>query len=120
MNFAQVTGTIVCTKKLPCFDGEKFLLLALMDEKLKSSGKEVVATDITSAGPGEYVFYETGREAAIALENTFNVSDATVMAIIDDINDEKPGGKYPKTKSGKFEMMVEVDSTNNKKGRKDH
>jgi len=83
MNFARVKGTVVSTKKLECFAGEKLLVLQPVDEKGKEVGNELIATDITRAGVGDLVFYETGREAAIALENTFNVSDATVMAIVD-------------------------------------
>lgn len=86
MNLARVTGTIVCTEKLPCFEGEKLLLLQPLDEDLKPQGKELAATDVVRAGVGDIVFYETGREAAIALENTWNVSDATVMAIVDEVS----------------------------------
>ncbi|MBE7437684.1 MAG: EutN/CcmL family microcompartment protein [Spirochaetales bacterium] len=88
MNFARVKGTVVSTVKLECFAGEKLLVLQPVDEKGKEVGQELVATDITRAGVGDLVFYETGREAAIALENTFNVSDATVMAIVDSVHRE--------------------------------
>ncbi len=88
MNFGRVTGTIVCSQKLPGFEGEKLLLVQPLDENLEPRGREVVATDVVQAGPGDLVFFETGREAAIALENHWNVSDATVMAIVDAVNRE--------------------------------
>ena len=86
MNLARVTGTVVCVEKLPGFTGEKFLVLQPLDENLKPAGTSLVATDITGAGPDEIVFYETGREAAVALEASWNVSDATVMGIVDRVD----------------------------------
>lgn len=86
MKFAKVIGNIVATEKMECFKGEKLLLIQPVTKDLINSGDELIATDITSAGPGDIVFYETGREAAIALRNTWNISDATVMGIIDDIH----------------------------------
>ena len=88
MKFARVTGTVVATDKLDCFHGEKLLLIQPLDEAGKDNGRELIACDVAQAGPGDLVFFETGREAAIALENTWNVADATVMAIVDQIHDE--------------------------------
>ena len=119
MNFARVVGTVVSTRKLECLEGEKLLLLQPLDEHLKPRGERLVATDMTSSGPGEIVFFETGREAAIALRNTWNVSDATVTGIVDRINHETgmqpakaakrtPGGKPP-ADAGDV-LIVEVES----------
>ncbi len=91
MKFARVTGTVVSTAKLESFTGEKLLLIQPLDENGKDNGREIVACDTVQAGPGDLVFFETGREAAIALENTWNVSDATVMAIVDRIHNERAG-----------------------------
>lgn len=95
MKFARVTGTVVATAKLDCFHGEKLLLIQPLDERGKASGSELVACDTVQAGPGDLVFFETGREAAIALHDTWNVADATVMAIVDQINEE---GESPRAK----------------------
>ena len=107
MKFARVTGTVVCTTKLDGLEGERLLVIQPLDEDFKPSGQELVATDVTSAGPGELVFFETGREAATALENTWNVSDATIMAIVDDVHRPdapKPAGGFPDDI-----MVVETD-----------
>jgi microcompartment protein CcmK/EutM len=45
-----------------------------------------VACDTVQAGPGDVVLFEGGREAALALANWFNTSDATVMAIVDRVS----------------------------------
>ena len=87
MKLARVEGNVVCTEKLDTFHGQKLLLIQPLDENLKPIGDEVVATDVAQAGPGDLVFFEAGREAAMALSNpTENVSDATVMAIVDEVN----------------------------------
>ncbi len=88
MKLARVTGTVVCDAKLESFRGEKLLLIQPLDSELKPDGRELVATDVTAAGPGELVLFETGREAALALTNTWNVSDATVTAIVDSVDED--------------------------------
>ena len=88
MKLARVTGTVVCDSKVEGFLGEKLLLIQPLDSDLKAEGRELVATDMTSAGSGDIVLFETGREAAIALENTWNVSDATVTAIVDSVDED--------------------------------
>ena len=90
MKLARVTGNVICSEKLDSLTGQKLLLIQPVDENGKEYGTEVVATDIAQAGPGDLVFFETGREAALALPDigTKNPSDATVMAIVDDVNVE--------------------------------
>jgi len=49
--------------------------------------KALVAADATRmAGPGELVSYEGGREAALALEQTFVPVDHAIIAIVDGVN----------------------------------
>jgi ethanolamine utilization protein EutN len=38
------------------------------------------------AGPDELVYYEGGREAAMALRETFVPVDHTIIGIVDDLN----------------------------------
>ena len=87
MNLARVTGNIVCTRKESSLVGEKLLLLQpveIVGQKLADKGRELVAADTVRAGPGDIVIYETGREAALSLEKTFNTVDAAILAIIDE------------------------------------
>lgn len=90
MKLGLVTGNVVSTKKLKEFESEKLLLVQPLDENRKPIGKELVALDIAQAGEGDVVIFETGREAAMAIryKETINVSDATVVAIVDSINAE--------------------------------
>lgn len=86
MKFGVVTGTVTATAKDESFDGVKLLLLQPVDENRAPYGSPIVACDATQAGEGDLVAFESGREAAVALSNWFNPSDATVMAIIDSVN----------------------------------
>ena len=39
-----------------------------------------------AAGPGELIYYEGGREAAVALETSFVPVDHAIIGIVDDLN----------------------------------
>ena len=64
MNLAKVIGTVVCTIKDPSLTGKKILLIRPVDRIGDSCGPVKVAIDSMGAGPGEFVFYVTGKEAA--------------------------------------------------------
>ena len=88
MKLGKVTGNVVSTKKLAWFVGERFLLVQPVDENGNNIGPKFVATDVAQAGPGDTVIYEESREAANALKDAFNISDATVIGVVDSINTE--------------------------------
>ncbi len=85
MKLARVIGSVVCTRREPSLEGVKLLLLQPLDENLKDAGEPLAACDEVQAGPGEIVMFEGGREAALALANWFNPSDATLMGIVDNV-----------------------------------
>lgn len=86
MELAKVIGNLVSTQKVASLVGVKFLLVQPLDENLQPVGSAGVATDAThQAGVGEIVFIESGREAAMALPQTFNPSDLSIIGIVDDV-----------------------------------
>ena len=89
MKLGKVIGSVVCTQKVDSFEGVKLLLVQPLNEKLEEQGEAIVACDTVQAGPGDTVFYEGGREAALGLENWFNPSDSTIMGIVDEVELEK-------------------------------
>ena len=89
MKLGRVIGNVVCTQKVESFEGVKLLLVQPLDENFKEISEPVVACDTVQAGPGDIVFYEGGREAALGLENWFNPSDATIMGIVDRVDIDK-------------------------------
>ena len=63
------------------------LLVQPLDKTLQPKGKVLVAADATRmAAPGELVAYEGGREAALALEQTFVPVDHAIISIVDAVN----------------------------------
>ncbi|RLD40389.1 MAG: ethanolamine utilization protein EutN [Bacteroidetes bacterium] len=88
MKLAKVLGNVVCTRKVSSIEGIKLLLIQPVDENLRNIGDPIVACDTVQAGPGDIVFFEGGREAALGLDNWFNPSDATIMGIVDSIQTE--------------------------------
>ena len=58
-----------------------------LDKAGKPKGSPVVAADSTRmAGPGELIYYEGGREAAMMLDPSFVPVDHAVVGIVDDIH----------------------------------
>ncbi len=89
MKLGKVIGTVVCSRKEISLEGVKLLLLQPLDEKLKNSSVPITACDTVQAGIGDIVMFEGGREAALALDNWFNPSDATIMGIVDRVEREE-------------------------------
>jgi len=89
MKLGRVVGNVVCNQIVDSLEGIKLMLVQPVDERLKDIGDPVVACDTVQAGPGDIVFYEGGREAALALDNWFNPSDATIMGIVDHVDIEE-------------------------------
>jgi ethanolamine utilization protein EutN len=83
VRLGRIIGSVVCTQKDDALEGVKLLLLEPLDETLAPAGDALVACDTVQAGPGDVVLFEGGREAALALRNWFNTSDATVIAVVD-------------------------------------
>lgn len=83
MQLGKVIGSVVCDRKDESLVGVKLLVVEPVDERGAPIGKPLVACDAVQAGPGDLVLFEGGREAALALANWFNPSDATIMGIVD-------------------------------------
>ncbi|MBN2237648.1 MAG: EutN/CcmL family microcompartment protein [Bacteroidales bacterium] len=86
MILAKVSGTIVSSHKAANMDGVKFLLLEKIDPiSLKGKKDFVVAMDAVGAGKNEIVFYVSGSSARLAEVTKGLPTDATVIAIVDNI-----------------------------------
>ena len=88
MKTGRIVGSVVASQKVDSFAGYRLLLLQPTDEHGADAGTPIVAIDTCQAGPGDRVIYEGGREAATAMRESFNPSDAAVLAIIDDVRSE--------------------------------
>jgi len=87
MQLGRVIGTVVATQYCAGLEGVKFLIVQPLDKNQQPKGKPVVAADATAmAGPGEIIYYEGGREAAMALPVTFVPVDHSIIGIVDGVH----------------------------------
>jgi ethanolamine utilization protein EutN len=82
----RVIGSLVAQRKVPPVEGIKLLVVQPLDHDGAQAGRPLVACDTVQAGPGQLIFYVTGREAALALPEPFNPADATITGIVDQID----------------------------------
>lgn len=83
MQLAKVLGSVVATVKHESLAGVRLLVIQPHDHDGVADGDPIVAADPLQAGPGDTVEWITGREAALALPDTYSPVDATVVAIVD-------------------------------------
>lgn len=87
MKLGRVIGTVVASVAYAGLEGVPLLMVQPLDRDGTNKGTPLVAADATTmAGPGELVMYEGGREAAMALTETFVPVDQSIIGIVDDVN----------------------------------
>ncbi len=87
MLLGRVIGTVVSCVVYEGLEGVPTLIVQPLDKRSKPTGNPIVCCDATRmAGPGELVYYEGGREAAMALESTFVPVDHSIIGIVDGID----------------------------------
>lgn len=87
MLLGKVIGTVVASEFYVGLEGVKFLIVQPLDKNRQPKGKPIIAADaIAMAGPGELIYYEGGREAAMALPVTFVPVDHSVIGIVDSVD----------------------------------
>ncbi len=93
MLLGKVIGTVTPAVIYEGLDGVPMLIIQPLDRNRRPIGRQIVAADPTyMAGKGELIYYEGGREAALALETWFVPVDHTIIGIVDGIEileDEK-------------------------------
>ena len=87
MMLGKVIGTLTPSVAYEGLNGVPMLIVQPLSKEQKPSGAPLIAADATRmAGPGELIYYEGGREAALALEKWFVPVDHTIIGIVDGIN----------------------------------
>lgn len=89
MQFAMVTGHVVCTRKDPNMPDAKLALIQPLTWDMKPRGSELVATDVVGAGEGEVVLFAKGSSARQTVITENKPVDGIVIAVVDQI--EKDG-----------------------------
>jgi ethanolamine utilization protein EutN len=92
MLLGRVVGTVVPCVACEGLAGVPMLFVQPLDKAGAPNGSPIVAADSTRmAGPGELVYYEGGREAALALAPWFVPVDHTIIGIVDGSSGPKGG-----------------------------
>jgi len=87
MHLGKVIGTVTPCLVYEGLEGVPFLLVQPLNKEQKPAGDPLVVADSTRmAGPGELIYYEGGREAALALDPWFVPVDHTIIGIVDGVN----------------------------------
>jgi ethanolamine utilization protein EutN len=85
MFLGQVRGTVVATVKVPSLRAQRLLWVQPTTFDGEPEGTAFAAVDLVGAGPGTWILYVKGREAANALPDKFNPSDRAIVSIVDAI-----------------------------------
>ena len=83
MHLGEVIGTVVCTRKVPAWSGQRLRVVQPIARDGRPNGKPVVALDVVSADAGQQVFFVRSREAAHAIADAFNPADAAIVVLVD-------------------------------------
>ncbi len=87
MLLGKVIGTLTPSVVYKGLEGVPMLWVQPLEPAGEAKGRTLVAADATRmAGPGEMVYYEGGREAALALDPWFVPVDHTIVGIVDDLH----------------------------------
>ncbi len=87
MLLGKIIGTVTPALVYEGLEGVPLLLVQPLDKHRRPRGTAIVAADATrQAGYGDLIYYEGGREAALALDPWFVPVDHTVIGIVDGVN----------------------------------
>ena len=87
MLLGRIIGSVVPCVVVDGLAGVPMLLVQPLDQHGQPRGGALVAADPTRmAGPGELVYYEGGREAALLCDPSFVPVDHAVVGIVDAVH----------------------------------
>jgi ethanolamine utilization protein EutN len=94
MKLARVIGSVVATRKHPCFQGHKLLLVQPVDENGDDCGETFLSCDTVQAGPGDLVLVQqegnTARELLGTRQDPFH---SVIVGIVDAVAVDPRGEK---------------------------
>ena len=88
MKLGRIVGTVVSSTKDEKIDGLKLYVVRDLSIEMTDKASFVIAADSVGAGVGEVVLYASGSSARQTKATDGRPVDATVMAIVDQIDVE--------------------------------
>ncbi len=89
MQLGIVCGTLVASRKDERLEGINLLVIQPIKPDGAFTGKRLIATDSTGAGPGERIFWVKSKEASNPFAPLDVPTDATIVGIVDLVNVEE-------------------------------
>jgi ethanolamine utilization protein EutN len=89
MFLGRVVGRVWSTVKNESLTGYRMLVVQPVTPELQDTGRRLICTDWTGAGAGELVYWARAREASFAFLPEEPVTDATIVAIVDELHVER-------------------------------
>jgi ethanolamine utilization protein EutN len=86
MLLGRVVGSVWATVKDESLKGQRLLVVQPVTPELEDTGKRIICTDCTGAGAGELIYWTRAREASFAFLPDEVVTDATIVAIVDELH----------------------------------
>lgn len=86
MYLGRVVGRVWSTAKSENLTGHRLLIVQPVTPELKDTGRRIICTDWTGAGAGELIYWTRAREASFAFLPREVVTDATIVAIVDELH----------------------------------
>jgi len=85
---ARVEGRLVANQCYPGLAGVAFQWIQPLDEHGEPMGSKLVASAAIASGPGDFVHFVDGREAALACPETFVPVDAAIIGFVEEATSE--------------------------------
>jgi len=86
VKIGRVAGTVVATICSPVFEGRRLLMVDLLDDTGRATGRDLIAVDSVGAGAGEMVLIlDEGNGARQVLQAPDAPVRAVVVGIVDEI-----------------------------------
>ncbi|MBC8174981.1 MAG: EutN/CcmL family microcompartment protein [Candidatus Marinimicrobia bacterium] len=87
MRLGRVIGTVTPCVVCDGLEGVPMLIVQPLDKRKNPVDSPIVAADSTRmAAPGELIYYESIREAALALDPWFVPVNDAIIGIVDDVH----------------------------------
>ncbi len=86
MFLGNVIGNIWATRKYSAINSFKLMIVQPINSDYENTGEPIVAVDTVGSGPGETIIYITASEAVIPLPVDMAPVDASIVGIVDSIN----------------------------------
>jgi len=90
MYLGRVAGSVWCTAQSSALAGKRLLIVQPLTPELQPTGKKLIVTDCTSAGPGELVYWTKGKEASFPFLPAEVPTETTIVGIVDSLHIKRP------------------------------